>query len=392
MFYLWSHANENKLAASLLQLSPEDLPFREFAYAALCLVAGGTNINVIPSKNLSTNDAFGYIHEGQEENSGSFMSVLASGAHLQGSSPGSSPKDTIYWLNNVLVFLTAQLYRPGAPEQEIARIFHYCHTNHPGENVDAVSISVEHVILVHITPDRKVQRSAVMPLFNIENHVTMSVSDRYAPSYLKKLGAKEDDFMAKEAKKRRKAKRKTMIKNEGFDIRYGDESDNEDDSNEEGKPILFATKVEGDSFSTFYALVHLFEAAACKRLPFLKTADGLLPNEIYTQIVKHVTDMKTRQALMEVSRTFRRLCQEDLLFAKNLIFEPSDACQSCDEADLLPNWFQMYDIATGTQSQIDLKRAGGFLDYGDGLWQVVIGTEDGKKSLLDQMAFGFVQV
>ena len=377
IFCLWSHDNEDQLAASLLQWSPEDLPFREFAYAILCLAAGGRNIDFIPSENLRTNDVFGYIDEGQKDNPGSFVSHLASGAHLQDSPPGSSPENTIYWLDNVLVFLTAQLYRTGAAEVEIARIVRYCQINHSGENVDAVSISVEHVILVHIRPDGNVQKSAVMPLFNIKNHVSMNVSDRYTPSFLKKLAAD----------------RNIMLESEGSDSGDGNKSNHEDEADKEKGSALSATKVKGNVCTTFYALVNLFEAAACKRMPLIKVADGVFPNEIYGQIVKHVTDMKTRQSLMEVSRTFRRLCQEDLLFAKDLILELSRDCKPPWGDPPIPKWYLKRDIVTWRHSKVNIKRVGLSRDTGNTSWRVVIGSEDGKKSLLTaEWAIEFEQV
>lgn len=393
VFYLWSHANEDLLAATLLQLSPEDLPFREIAYAALCLASGGKNVDVFSSSNVSANAAFGFVHEGPAHDAGSeFISVLASGAHLQGFPPGSSPEATVYWHDNVLIVLTAQLYRAGAVDEGIAHIVRYCQKNHSAEYVDAVLISVEHVVLVHVTPGGMVQHTAIMPLFDIKNHLTMSVNDRYAKRYLEKLAAKDDKFMEMEAKKRRKADQERMLKNEGTKISYGDDDDDEEVSDGEEESALRATQVEGNINSTFYALVHLFEAAACKRMPPARVADGLLPNELYTQIIKHVTDMKTRESLTKVSRTFRRLCQEDILFVEGLILEPSNACQSCDEAEDVPKWFEEYDIATGTRSQVRFKRAGGFLDSGDVSWKVAIGSEYSKRSLLPAVAFRFATV
>lgn len=394
MFYLWSSAHEDLLAATLLQLKPKDLPFREIAYAVLCLATGGRNFSVVASKHVSANGVFGFIHEGTEYNEESeFISVLASGAHLQGSPPGSSPEATIYWLDDVLVVLTAQLYCPGAVDEGVARIVRYCQENYPGEKVDAVLISIEHVVLVQVTPGGDVQHTAIMPLFYIRNHLTMSVNNRYAESYLEKFAAKDEKFMKKEAKKQRKVNQEKMLKNEGIDMRYRDDGDDEVDSDgEEEEPALYATQVDGNVISTFYALVHLFEAAACKRMPRARATNGLLPNEIYTQIIKHVTDMRTRESLMEVSRTFRRICQEDLLFAEGLIFEPSDACQGCDQANDAPEFFEKYDIASGTQSKVKWKRAGGFLDFGGESWKVAIGTEKGKKSLLAHLAFRIVDI
>lgn len=92
MFHFWSNANEDSLAATILQLDPDDLPFREFAYAALCLAAGRKNINVVSSLDVKTTGTSGFINKGTVYNWDSeVFSVLASGAHLEGSPPGSSP-------------------------------------------------------------------------------------------------------------------------------------------------------------------------------------------------------------------------------------------------------------------------------------------------------------
>ncbi len=183
-------------------MNPEDLPFREFAYSALCLAAGGKNINIISSENVTSNGVLGFIHEGKEYNADSeFIGVIVSGAHLQGSFPGSSPQGTLYWLENVLVVLTAHLCRPGAADEGIARITKYCQQNQSQEPVYAVLISIEQVVLVHVTPSGEVQHTAVMPLLNIKNHLAMSASDRYAKSYLEKLAAKDEEFTKEEAKK-----------------------------------------------------------------------------------------------------------------------------------------------------------------------------------------------
>ena len=256
VFYAWSSANEDSLAATLLQWNPEDFPFREIAYAALCLAAGGKNISVVSSDEVNTDGAFGFIKEGPEYNADSeFISDLAFGAHLQGCPPGSSPEATIYWLDDVPVVLTAQLYRPGAVDEGIARVVHYCQENHSAEYVDAVLISVEHVVLLHVIPGKEVQHTAIMPLFNIEHHLTMAVNDRYAKPYLEKLAANDETFTEKEAKKRRKAGQKRMLKNEGIRFGYGNDHDEVDLDGEE-ESALYATQVEGNVSSTFYALVH----------------------------------------------------------------------------------------------------------------------------------------
>ena len=388
IFFFWAKAMEDTLAASLLQFNPEDYPFREIAYAIFCLAAGGRNASIISTDKVWSNGAFGFMHDGSGRTPDSeFISTLASGAHLQGFSPGSSPDTTIYWLENVLVVLTAQLYLPGAADEGIERIVQYCKEGHSTEYVNAVVISIEHVILVHVGPGGKVQRTDIMPLFEIENHLSMAVEHRYAKDYLGKLAAKDELFMKKEARKQRKVQAESVLKNDGIDFHYGGEDDDEVDSDGEEESALRATKVEGDITSTFYALVHLFEAATCKPISIAGATDGLLPNEVYTEIVKHVLGTETRDSLMKVSRTFRQICQEDLVLTEDMIFTPSDACQGCDEACNIPNWFEKYDIASGIQSQVKFKRAGGFLDSGGVLLKVAIGTEYGRKSLLPNISF-----
>lgn len=343
------------------------------AYAALCLALGGEYINVVSSQAVTVNGAFGFMGNGPEYNADSVsISMLASGADLVGFPPGSSPEGTIYWFNNVLVFLATHLYLPGAADRGIVRIVDYCRKNHSAEYVDAVLISVEHVVLVHVTPARKVQHTAVMPLYKVKNHLPMGVSNHYTKSSLENLATRDETFKVHGTKRKRKANQAALAGEEIL--------------------ALHATQVDGDVNSTFYALAHLFEAAACKRMPVARFTGGRFPDEIYTKIIEQVTDIETRNSLMKISRQFRRICQEDLLFAEGLIFEPSNTCRSCDEASLIPEWFEKYDVKTGTESRVEWKRARQMFHREDGLWWVAIGAERHKKSLLAGVDFQCVNV
>ena len=369
------------------------------AYAVLSLAAGGRHVNFLPCRNVSSHGAFGFVHEGCEHTADSeLVSILASGAHLQGSSPGTSPEGTIYWLDNVLVVLTAQLYHADAMDEGIARIVRYCQNHCATQYVDAVLISVEHVVLVHVAPDGKVQQTATMP-----------VLDPYAKSYHERLFDHEE-LMKKRNNRRRKTDRERQLRNEAVDLDHGMVRDEEVESDYEDESALYRTQVDGSISSTFYALVHLFEAAACKHMPGAGLNAGRLSNEIYTQIIMQVTDMETRGSLMKVSRAFRRICQEDLLVAAGLILKPSHACQRCDEATRIPKWFQSHDTETGTQSRAAVSklrpeghRFGShyhcpsmltkneeYSDSGDAAWRVAIGSERNKRSLLTGVAVKFV--
>ena len=401
IFHFWSGVNEKSLAATYLQLSPQDLPYREIAYAVLCLAAGGRFVNILPSRNVSSNSAFGFVHEGPGYNEDSeFVSILASGAHLQGFSPGTSPEGTIYWLDNVLVVVTAQLYRPSAAGEGISRIVHYCQKHHSTQYVDAVLISIEHVVLVHVVPSGKVQHTTPMPLL-----------DRYVKPYPERFAAEQEKILKKLNKNwMRFFIQKRQLRNEVVDLSHGMTSDKEVESDEEDESALYTTQVNGNINSTFYALVHLFEAAACKHMPVAKVNAGRLPDEVYIQITKQVTDTETRESLMKVSRTFRRICQEDLLFEEGSIIKPSHACQSCDEPTRVPKWFEKYAVDSETQSraawrrhwetyiddmylsEVGMKRADGDYDGDGASRKVAIGMECNKKSLLAAVAFKFVNV
>ena len=182
------------------------------------------------------------------------------------------------------------------------------------------------------------------------------------------------------------------------------------ESDEQDETASYTTQLDGNITSTFYALVHIFEAAACKPMCAERVADGRFPKEIYNEIAKQVTDMETRESLMKVSRTFRRFCQEDLLFAEGLIIKPSHGCQSCDVPTRVPKRFEEYDTRTGTQaratamvlnqktiftnnpdnSPVSLRRCPHFHSSGRSSWQVAIGTECNKKSLLARVGFALL--
>ena len=388
LFWLWSRTLEDKLATTLLQWSPEDHPFREIAYAILCLASGGKNVAIVPYQSLKGNQTFAKFNT-------EIISSLTTGAHVSGTPAGSSPKEVIYWLDGVLVVLTTQLYRPNAVELEVSRVAHYCRDNHPNNSIDAVLISIEHVVLVHINPRKELHYTSIMPLIPIEHHLSMDAKSRYSSSYLSKLapadGEADKGFKEKQQKKLRRAAKKSMAKNERIVMHYGDTDDEEEEDNDED-PALYITKkgVEGDPSTTFYALTHLFDAAARRRMPLVKPIDGRLPNEIYARILTYVTDSETKFNCMEVSRVFRQLCQEDLLIADGLIFEPCETVEACVEADDIPNWYDTYDLATDERSQRSLKKERALSDFSRASsWTVLIGADRNRRSFLPNLTLKF---
>lgn len=115
----------------------------------------------------------------------------------------------------------------------MARVIRYCQDNHPAECVDIVLISVEHVALIRITPGEKVQHTAIMPLFNITNHFTVAVNDRYTNRCLENLVAKDE----KETDRAERVYWNRMLRYEGLNASFLDDDD-DDDKNWPGKKNL----------------------------------------------------------------------------------------------------------------------------------------------------------
>ena len=57
--------------------------------------------------------------------SSEFLSQSLSGSHLDGVSPGLSPRDTFYWFNGALVALTIRLKDANALERGLQHVIQY---------------------------------------------------------------------------------------------------------------------------------------------------------------------------------------------------------------------------------------------------------------------------
>ncbi|KAL9033475.1 MAG: hypothetical protein Q9214_007499, partial [Letrouitia sp. 1 TL-2023] len=103
-FAVFTTSLQDMLAASLLQWSAEDLPFRELAFAILCLAAGGRNLSLIaedPSNFRPLARSNTIISK--KANAKEFIAPLATDFHLRGNPLGSSPEATVYWFEGALV-------------------------------------------------------------------------------------------------------------------------------------------------------------------------------------------------------------------------------------------------------------------------------------------------
>ncbi|KAL8996706.1 MAG: hypothetical protein Q9188_006502 [Gyalolechia gomerana] len=399
LFSIWSQNMDQTLAVALLQWSTRDLPFREIAFAALCIASGGQNVAVLPAdqhkqERRKLNDLTALADQPPEESVS--ISHVVTGTYAEGSSPGSSPEEVIYWLEDVLVMLASQLYRLQAVDEWVAFIARYCQINYPQATIDAVLMSIEHVVLVHINPPDIIQRTALLPLFDIPNHLSMDVRDRYSGPYLDKLG----DHRSKRIERRQARRlRHAEMRKDNLTVNYYSDSDDEEDEEiSSNDPALHASQigVTGDVQTTFFALTHIFDAAARRRMPVVKAAaTARLPNEMLGEILSYVTDYETRSNCMKVSRAFRELCQEHVLLTENMILEPCEAGKSFEDPRGLENGWTLCDIEFGRTSTVNFVWPGvdGRRDYKDRrtdygyrmkeepFWLVGIGTGRNKSIL-----------
>lgn len=283
------------LEVTRLQWSPEDVPFREVAFAILYLAIGGEHITFVSGQRLEINEVFAQVRQGNLEKE--FVRSLNTGAHSPGDPPSSAPEETVYWLEGVLVFLTHQLYRRDDFRMAMTRAENHCQEHYPEQCIDAILMSIEHLVLLHVVPGEEIQRSPLMPLFDLKCHHVVNVRRDLTEHRIKKLQAQGDESTRDEDA--RPEDTPMDEEEEGISKRWRlvdltevieSETTNADDkANTATGSTLNAsgTTDERDAESTFYALVHVFEAAASRRTQRYKTSTrtGRLPNEIYSQVL-----------------------------------------------------------------------------------------------------------
>ena len=84
------------------------------------------------------------------------MSVFVTGPNVDGHSPGSSLNEAPFWLDSALLVLASQLFRPQAVEEGFSYVIRYCRDTFPMDCVDAVLLSIEHNVPIHIKPNTEV--------------------------------------------------------------------------------------------------------------------------------------------------------------------------------------------------------------------------------------------
>ena len=418
IFYFFREIYEPILAAALLSWRAEDLVFRDIAYAVLSLASANLYPSIVSDPQVLRNGRIAYAalkKGGEMSEKDEFISHLGVGSHLKDVLPGSSPDSGMYWFENVLVHLVVQLI-------DWADIFtaaglsvgQYCQRERPNQRVDAILMSVEHVVLMKIHSDGRVERTSPLPLFDIHMHTTMNADVRYNASELEELQThKIKALKRRETRERRRRKsiliaRGKPIEDELKDISLeSDESEDEGCANVEEQTSWPAAGLRpprvGKSEESFTALTLFLEASSRRHLPS-STTEGVFPTELYRAILLNVEDVETHRACMQVSRNFRDMCQQDILMLNKIRFQANEASRTYEPATSSSSLaLRMRNMSESRSHDVVVTRVGDLSGLGflgairnskalDEYYRCIIGSEYNRRSLVPDLIVTFDEV
>ncbi|PLB55128.1 hypothetical protein P170DRAFT_33011 [Aspergillus steynii IBT 23096] len=283
------------LDQSLPEWNPSDFIFRELAFAFLSIAAGELGFEE-PSSLNRTYSQEGYFvipetkrQPGQQR----LLPLFLHDNHAPGVEPGSAPKDTTYWMNNVLIHLVTRTDLVDVEEAAIAEVVDFG-LNAGVKDFYAMVFSILDVVLIrvqtHENGSTHVRRSPLMALiyFNDKNSEFVN-------------GPRSRGF--------RTSQEATMVSDSDVPTTSKDEDEDSTDSaeteedleteSEEDKtaPTVVKESYEDELF-TFNMMLRFFDAASKEQLAGARSR--ILPNEIMT-IIMEFSDVRTYQILRKVS-------------------------------------------------------------------------------------------
>ena len=465
IFRMFQGTQRKVLEDFLLGWSADDLCFREIVHAILCFASPSKNLSLVRSRRVldsplagysdilsrahpervrprlyDTSDSESESDDSVEQNRGEhtketnqladtdaeFVAHFGVGCHLQGNPPGSSATESIYWFEGVLVVLAVQLTRTGTVAENVTRVFQYHQQNCARMTINAVIISIEHVILLSIDSHGKIQHTEPLCIWTLDTRRPKEPLERFPAAYLGALENWVHNASARKAMKRRHAAEmiEAVKKREekqtcgkatpsslkgNVDAIYRPEQDLERIHAEErarypnkGEIDLTYEKEIGKyrgirvldrvTKSSFLSLVYFLEAAARQRTC---TTQGRLPTEIYRMIIESLPDTETFRTCMDVSTIFRDLCQQQLWVMDNFVVltngtpSKNHACK-LNEGQIGTPIINTYHLPTGIiqgslvpKALYKLLPTSCFSDREE--FKVVLGSQRDRRTILHDM-------
>ena len=340
LLYKFTFEFHQLLQGLLREWSPDGFIFREIAYAILSIASGQMRIQATPWLQGLVGEP--YLAMGNKEVRQGYPRLLpmfARGFHRPDHEPGSSPAETMYWLDGVLIGLAAMIDEPTQREVAVAKLVRFGRNHRPRREFDGLIISIEHVLLIRVRNPRHGTRPEIdvthpIPLFQIDNH--LAVDPRQRPASSRPTGVAWS-----------------------FPV---------DD------PVRSVEKVSR-AFPGFRWLIRFLDQAISRALPSSASPNhGRFPAGIYEMILDQVDD-PTHHSCARVCRRFRLYCHAHLRLGRGLIIT-----QHLEGAK-----FIVEDRDDGETTIVKLHR-----QFFEGMpdWSVVVGSLD-RPSLLLHVGFSF---
>ena len=254
----------------------------------------------------------------------------------------------------------------------------------------------------------RVERTEVLPLFNILTHTSMNSRGRYEVDYLEKMQVRKEELV----KRRERLRQRDINKYTGVKEELPSEQlnpDNEEDEESDMSDMIDKgtswprgdiqrQEIEDDDTeAAFLALTYFLEVSSRQQMPPSRAKEGVFPTEIYGMILLHLEDLQTRHACMQVSRSFRDLCQQNSMMMDGVVVQAVTTSPTSAWARGL----RIKTLSTGQSHDVTLehmplqtprsRRMRGPEKQPESRWQVVLGSERNRRSILPHLAVGFTR-
>lgn len=410
IFYFFREIYEPILAAVLLSWTSEDLVFRDIAYAVISLASANLYPSIVSSLHVLQTRRVGFAalkKGGEEREESEFISDLGVGSHFKDVLPGSSPDSDMYWFGSVLVHLVGQLIDwPEILNGAVVSLVEYCQKERPNQDVDAILLSIEHVVLIKIRSDGRVQRTEPLCLFNIQTHTSMQVTERYDERELEDLQKRKQIAIKRQEVRDLRHRKKIAIRcdrpieDELKDVSLeSDQSDNEGPCEVEEQTTWPAAGLQSPRFETadkgFMALAFFLDASSRRHLLPSRIQEGVFPTEIYRAILLNIEDVETHRACMQVSNKFWDICQDEILIMNKTRLRANEASKTYEPGTSVLPALRVENLSTGLSHNVTFKGSGIWLrEFRRSLppretWQFVVGSDYNRRSLVSGLKVTF---
>ena len=170
----------------LREWSPDSFIFREMVFAVLSIASGQMRFQARGWLQGYYIEPFTVMSD-QEVRQGNprLLPIFAKGFHRPGHEPGSSPVETMYWFDGVLIGLAAMIDEPIQREVAVVKLVRFGRDHCSRREFDGLIISIEHVILIRVRNPHHGSRPEIdvtdpIRLFHIDYHLAVDPRQRPA--------------------------------------------------------------------------------------------------------------------------------------------------------------------------------------------------------------------